>query len=639
MGRIRLLFVAVLVLLFLAGTCAAASLSNSGGGIWKYQRDISIKENSGTALTDYQVLIELKGADFPVETKSDGTDIRFTDSNGNELNYWIENWDYAGKRAKVWVKVPSIPADSITVIQIYYGNPSAGVMSEGDEVFEFFDDFDTNTLSNYDVNLNTVVSPDWKTPVNPTYDSTNKRVNINNGDNIETTISPKNIDFLDVYAEAIFHMDGAYPAGAGGKISIRWQDSNNWYQAGKDGAGYSKTGGRGTACDYGSPFLSKIIGRNAASLAEPISNSYINLGTEQKIGLGIAGNTLKLFINDDLVLQTTDGSITSSGRIIFSGSQYRGWIDNIRVRKYASSEPTVTLSPPKSSSLSITKSASPYSIRLNQEATITISLENSGTTDITDIEVKDSIHPSFDRVSGDLPDTKRFDLIGFGESREIEYKIRAKESGTFNLDPATVTYADGDGNIQEGTSEPVSIKVIIKSDDGDHPANPSSVSSASVNLHGEKTDVELGEDVLLKLSAVNIIGNPVMHVQVIIIPPSGWSVTSSEFAKSGAGQYTTTYELESGGGKDIEVRIVPNQIGDEFQVEGRIIYYFGDDVSTREDHTLSLPIKVRAKSDDAPITINQPDVGPKDNPEESPGFGLIFAVGAVVLIWYIRIRK
>ena len=51
------------------------SLSNSGGGTWKYQRDINIKENSGTTLTDYQVLIELNRADFPGEAKSDGADL------------------------------------------------------------------------------------------------------------------------------------------------------------------------------------------------------------------------------------------------------------------------------------------------------------------------------------------------------------------------------------------------------------------------------------------------------------------------------------------------------------------------------------------------------------------------------------
>ncbi len=119
------------------------------------------------------------------------------------------------------------------------------------------------------------------------------------------------------------------------------------------------------------------------------------------------------------------------------------------------------------------------------------------------------------------------------------------------------------------------------------------VTSASVGLYGEKTDVYLGEDIVLKLSAVNLITKPVMNVQVILIPPSGMSVTSSEFATSGAGQYTTTYKLDPGSGKDIEVRIKTAQVGD-FTVKGRIVYYFGENTSTAEDHTLELPIKVRA---------------------------------------------
>ena len=89
--------------------------------------------------------------------------------------------------------------------------------------------------------------------------------------------------------------------------------------------------------------------------------------------------------------------------------------------------------------------------------------------------------------------------------------------------------------------------------------------------------------------------------------------------------------MESGGGKDIEVRIVPNQNGDDFRVEGRIIYYFGDDVSTREDHTLSLPIKVRAESDDGQK--------PSTDSEESktPGFGvLVAAIGLVVTACLVR---
>ncbi len=125
------------------------------------------------------------------------------------------------------------------------------------------------------------------------------------------------------------------------------------------------------------------------------------------------------------------------------------------------------------------------------------------------------------------------------------------------------------------------------------PQTATPVPSASVELHGEKTDVGIGEDIILRLSSVNLITKPVMTVQVILIPPSGMSVTSLEFVTSGAGQYTTTYKLEPGGRKDIEIRIQTNQIGD-FKVNGRVVYYYGDNKSTAEDYTVELPIKVRS---------------------------------------------
>ncbi|MDO9096950.1 MAG: hypothetical protein Q7U60_02350 [Candidatus Methanoperedens sp.] len=143
----------------------------------------------------------------------------------------------------------------------------------------------------------------------------------------------------------------------------------------------------------------------------------------------------------------------------------------------------------------------------------------------------------------------------------------------------------------------------------------------SVNLHGEKTDVALGEDIILKLSAVNLITSPVMTVQVILIPPSGMSVTSAEFVESGAGQYTTTYELNPGKGRDIEVRIKANQIG-EFNVKGRIIYYYGNDKSTAENRTLTLPIIVKSDKE-SKGSIPAP---------KSPGFAGVLVVISIFII-------
>jgi hypothetical protein len=57
--------------------------------------------------------------------QSDCDDIRFTDSDGTTLlPYWIEG-PVNASNTKIWVKVPSIPANGTKVIYFYYGNPNA----------------------------------------------------------------------------------------------------------------------------------------------------------------------------------------------------------------------------------------------------------------------------------------------------------------------------------------------------------------------------------------------------------------------------------------------------------------------------------------------------------------------------------
>lgn len=50
------------------------------------------------------------------------------------------------QNTKVWVKAPSIPSSSAT-LYVYYGNPSAANVENGDNVFEFFDDFENSSLN------------------------------------------------------------------------------------------------------------------------------------------------------------------------------------------------------------------------------------------------------------------------------------------------------------------------------------------------------------------------------------------------------------------------------------------------------------------------------------------------------------
>ncbi len=273
--------------------------------------------------------------------------------------------------------------------------------------------------------------------------------------------------------------------------------------------------------------------------------------------------------------------------------------------------------------ISLTKSVSPQSIEQGQTATVTLTFTNTGTSELINITVIDTLTPVFTLVSG-KPD-KNYELLKPKDSRSFQYVIQPSETGTFNLEPATVSYYDKDDSQNSGKSNIITVQVI--------PSNatptPSQISNASVQLHGEKTDVVLGEDVFLKLSAVNLINKPVMHVQVIILPPSGMSVTSSEFVESGGGQFTTTYEIPPGKGRDIEVRIKSNQIG-EFEVQGRIVYYFNDDSKNSEDHTLKLPIKVRAGAGQ-PTATNTPANG-----KWMPGFEALSTIFGLLALFLIK---
>ena len=130
----------VTILAILLFVSCASALSNSGGGNWQHYKNITL-DNSGSTLTDYQVLVNLTGSNFPVNAQVSGADVRFTNLTGKEMKYWIEKWDPANSSALVWVNVTNIPSGTST-IRMFYGNTLATSSSNGAATFEFFDDFE-----------------------------------------------------------------------------------------------------------------------------------------------------------------------------------------------------------------------------------------------------------------------------------------------------------------------------------------------------------------------------------------------------------------------------------------------------------------------------------------------------------------
>jgi Uncharacterized conserved protein len=79
--------------------------------------------------------------------KPDCSDIRFTyvDTSNNtevEIPFWVESGMCNRTNTRIWIKVPHIPAYGNAIVFMYYGNPDAISKSNGNAVFEFFDDFD-----------------------------------------------------------------------------------------------------------------------------------------------------------------------------------------------------------------------------------------------------------------------------------------------------------------------------------------------------------------------------------------------------------------------------------------------------------------------------------------------------------------
>ena len=76
--------------------------------------------------------------------KADFSDLRFTTDDNTLLPYWVQ--ETGSTYAVVWVKVPTIPTTG-TKMYLYYGNPAAPSLSNGDATFLFFDHFDGGSVA------------------------------------------------------------------------------------------------------------------------------------------------------------------------------------------------------------------------------------------------------------------------------------------------------------------------------------------------------------------------------------------------------------------------------------------------------------------------------------------------------------
>lgn len=134
---------------------ATGQLSMSTAGWWdtnwQYRESLHVNNSKViSTLPAYQVQVRLDNTNFDfAHAQSQGQDLRFVTPDGTELPYWIETYDNIGETAMVWVGMTNLPANTEQMIFLYHGNNLAASLSNGSAIFDFFDDFEDNDVSDW----------------------------------------------------------------------------------------------------------------------------------------------------------------------------------------------------------------------------------------------------------------------------------------------------------------------------------------------------------------------------------------------------------------------------------------------------------------------------------------------------------
>ena len=193
-------------------------------------------------------------------------------------------------------------------------------------------------------------------------------------------------------------------------------------------------------------------------------------GNWHHVAVAIDDNTINFFI--DGVLREVKGYnhyapnpntlATIGNRYMTRGDKiqyFNGILDEVRIyNKALSAEEIKAHYERKQTTLSLIKSASPYSIKQEQKTTVKVTTENTGTTTIKDIEVVDTPPADFDFASGET--SGKYGSLKSGESRTLQYTIESKNTGKFDLGQATATYADEEGNYHTVKSNSPLVEVM-----------------------------------------------------------------------------------------------------------------------------------------------------------------------------------
>jgi hypothetical protein len=208
---------------------------------WTRMKPIEIENIGGTTFNEYVLDMTIY---YDSDMQPDFCDLRFVDSEGNDLYYWIGE-KTIGESANVLVRVPTVPPGE-TTIYMFYGDPDAEDESNFDMIFTWDDRTDPDLMISYKNYLEGAWDADvaygkgrflvaWEEGLGPedlpdqmerlvsrrihgrTYDEDGKNPYPDPQDDLDIYITPRD--------DTSYHAENPSIAFGGGKFFVAWEEN------------------------------------------------------------------------------------------------------------------------------------------------------------------------------------------------------------------------------------------------------------------------------------------------------------------------------------------------------------------------------------------------------------------------------
>jgi hypothetical protein len=299
---------------------------------WQYRQGITIANNAGQNVSGYQVKLTLntKALVDAGKMKSDCSDMRFSESDGStNVPYWIESGGNT-TATTIWIKTDlTYPASKN--VYMYYGNSGASAVSDGNAVFDFLDEF--NSLSGWTQSGGTsgTVSGGILTIASTSGGSADGY--------LTKTVSSKlaaNVPIVMEYLQNITNSGGAI-VGTALSVTAGYTTGNRSIQSYHDISTRN-----GTISRSNSVAESINVQSGEPSGWQQVKGTFnYSSSTNEVLSLYYAGTYYAGRTCSNASSMPT-GTLTSIQLFHGGWNKRTAWLDWIRIRKFVSSEPTLT---------------------------------------------------------------------------------------------------------------------------------------------------------------------------------------------------------------------------------------------------------------------------------------------------------